>query len=225
MITLTAKLIGLSDGDIIIDYKTLISLNRSIFYRNETKLPSYGILSNNGNLEFNDFDGTILSYAERLLLTSDLEIEINLNNTLTGLSEKVGVFKTKDWEYDNNNKTVSVSLKDDLEEWQDIQVKGFSCDPRKPNAVLENKSMADLYKWLQAQDENGNYRTPQKYKMLSFDELDEITKKVLNSITIDYPFLNDGTLWEQWQKLCEVCALYIYKNNQGRTVCIYSYGS
>jgi hypothetical protein len=203
-----------------INYHNLIGLNRHITYRGDTKLPSYGIISNTGNLEFNDLNGEIRDYAEQLLLTSDLKVVINLNNTLAKTHEQVGIFETRDWDYDNDNRSVSVSLKDDLEEWQDIQVQGFGYDPRNPSKILIDKSMANLYDWLQ-----DSARTPSKYKMLSFSQLDEKTQNILTSTTIDYPFLENGSLWEQWTKLCEVCGLYIYKNNEGNTVCSYTYGS
>ena len=203
-----------------IDYRNLISLNRSITYRGDNKLPSYGIISNTGNLEFNDLTGEIKDYAEQMLLTRDLKVVINLNNTLTKIQEQVGVFETRDWTYDNDNRSVSVSLKDDLEEWQDIQVQGFDYDPRKPNAVLRERTMANLYVWLQ-----DKAKTPSKYKMLSFEDLDEKTRNILTNTTIEYPLLESANLWEQWTKLCEVCGLYIYKNNEGNTVCTYTYGS
>ena len=206
------------DISIDINYRNLISLNRSIAYRGDTKLPSYGIISNTGNLEFNDLNGEIKDYAEQMLLTSDLKVVINLNNTLSKTHEQVGIFETRDWDYDNDNRSVSVSLKDDLEEWQDIQVQGFSYDPRNPKAILTQKSMANLYVWLQD-------KTPTKYQMLSFEQLDEKTQNILQNTIIDYPLLENGTLWEQWQKICEVCGLYIYKNNEGKTICTYTYGS
>ena len=214
-----------ADITIDIDYKNLISINGSIFERGETKLPSYGIISNNGNLEFNDIDGEIRDYADLLLLNSDLKVNVTLKNTLANKEEQVGTFQTETWNYDNDNRSVSVSLKDDLEEWQDIQVKGFSYDPREPFKAIENGKMSKVYKWLQQQDENGNDRTPKKYDMLSFEELDTETKTILENTTIDYPLLEDGTLWEQWTKLCEVCGLYIYKRKDGKTVCSYTYGS
>lgn len=214
-----------ADITIDIDYKNLISINGSIFERGETKLPSYGIISNNGELEFNDIDGEIKDYADLLLVNSDLKVVVTLKNTLANKEEQVGVFQTETWNYDNDNRSVSVSLKDDLEEWQDIQVKGFSYDPREPFKVIEYGKMSNVYKWLQQQDENGNDRTPQKYDMLSFEELDIETQTILENTTIDYPLLEDGTLWEQWTKLCEVCGLYIYKRKDGKTVCSYTYGS
>lgn len=208
-----------------INYRNLISLNRSIAYRGDNKSPSYGIISNTGNLEFNDLDGEIRDYAEQMLLTSDLKVVITLNNTLANTHEQVGIFETREWNYDNDNRSVSVSLKDDLEEWQDIQVQGFSYDPREPFKIIADGKMSNVYKWLQGQDENGNYRTPEKYKMLTFEQLDEKTRTIIESTTIEYPLLENGTLWAQWQKLCQVCGLYIYKNNEGQTVCSYTYGS
>ena len=104
------------------------------------------------------------------------------------------------------------------EEWQDIFVKGFNYDPRKPFAVLKNGSMENLYNWLQD-------RTPTKYSMKEFSSLDQKTRDILTNTRIEYPLLKDGTLWEQWNKLCQVCGLYIYKDRTGNTICSYTYGS
>lgn len=200
-----------------IDYRNLISLNRSITYRADNKLPSYGIISNTGNLEFNDLNGEIRDYAEQMLLTSDLKVKITLNNTLANTHEQVGIFETETWDYDNDNRSVSVSLKDDLEEWQDINIDSFFVDPISPNAKSDG-TMRSIYNWLKS-------KTPQKYEMLPFYNLDDRTKTILIDTIVLYPFVKSGTLWEQWTKLCQVCGLYIYKNNEGKTVCSYTYGS
>ena len=201
-----------------LDRKNLISLNRSIFDRSDYKLPSYGIISNTGNIQFNDLDGEIRDYAEQMLLKSDLKVVMNINNTLAKTSQQIGEFETRQWDYDNNSRIVSVSLKDDLEEWQDIQVDGFEYDVRSPSKVLPNKNMANLYNWLYE-------RTPRKYKMLSFDELNSDTQSILEKTTIPYPTLKSGSLWAQWTKLCTACALYIYKNSESKTVCSHNYGA
>ena len=102
---------------IVINRRNIISLESSIFDRSDLKLPSFGIISNTGNIEFNDLDGEIKDYAERLLLQSGLSCEIRLNNTLVdGASELVAEMETDQWDYDNDNRVVSVSIKDDLEE-------------------------------------------------------------------------------------------------------------
>ena len=187
-----------------INNRNLISLTSTIFDRGDYNLPSYGIISNVGNIEYNDLTGEIKDNAEQLLLTSDLKVEINLKDTLTKKEEQIALMEPTDWDYDNNYRSVSVSLQDDLVEWQNIYVKGFDYDPRNPFKILPNGTMEDLYKiWLEVE-------VPSKYRLLKFGELDIITQNILASTKIEYPLLKDGTLWEQFVKLCEVCGLYVY---------------
>lgn len=200
-----------------IDRKNLISIESSIFERSDLKLPSFGIISNTGNIEFNDLDGEIKDYAERLLLQSGLSCEIRLNNTLVdGASELVAKMETDQWNYENDSRVVSVSIKDDLEEWQDINVDGISYDPRTP----ESKPFKWLYEYLwDITTANGNYN------MQAFGDLDNKTQEVLENNYIQYPLLERGSLWQQWTKLCQACQLHIYKNNDGVIVCRYNGGN
>ncbi len=198
-----------------IDRRNLISIRSSIFDRSDLKLPSFGIISNTGSIEFNDTNGEILDYAKKLLLEKGLKCEIKLNNSLVdGASETIGVFETDEWNYDNDNRVVSVSLKDDLEEWQEINVAAISYDPRK----IEHKPFSWLYERLWG-------LTNTNYPMLSLSKLDEETRSVLTNTYISYPLLESGSLWQSWQKLCEVCQLHIYKNNDGIVVCRYNGGN
>lgn len=208
-----------ADITIEINHRNMISIERTIMDRGDIKNASWGIISNTGRIEFNDLDGEVQDYIKSELLVQGLSCVINLHDTLAKNYQQVAQMYTDTWDYDNLNRVVSVTIKDDLEEWQDIQIAGFSYNPLKPKEVLQNGTMAELYGWLQNSE-----RTPSKYKMPSFNELDEETKTILNATIIEYPMLKDGSLWEQWQKLCEVCALYIYKNNKGEVVCKYSYG-
>ena len=190
-----------AEVNIDIDYRNLISISRSIFDRSDLKLPSFGIISNTGNIEFNDNSGEIRDYAEQLLLQSGLSCEIKLNNTLVdGASETIGLFETDQWDYDNDNRVVSVSLKDDLEEWQDILLEEYPLQ----NAM----TMYEIYEYLVG-------KTPSKWEFILDNET---TTTRLKNITCPYPYLESDNLWAQWQKLCEVCALYIYKNNDGKVV-------
>lgn len=208
-----------TDVSIDLDYSNLISMSGSIFERSDYKLPNFGIISNSGNIEFNDIDGEILDYAEEGWLTGGLETKLKLTNTLAKNAQTVvGTYYTAIWNYDTDNRTVSVSIKDDLEEWQDINVEGFNYDPRTPNKVLEHKTMGELYTWLWG-------KTPSKYKMQTLDELDEDTRTKLNSTYIEYPLLKSGNLWQQWSKFCEANQTHIYKNFNGITVCKYNGGN
>jgi hypothetical protein len=58
-----------------------------------------------------------------------------------------------------------------------------------------------------------------------FYQLDTQTQEILKNTKIIYPLLEASTLWQQWNKLCQVCGLYIYKNGKGNIVCSYIYGS
>ena len=78
--------------------------------------------------------------------------------------------------------------------------------------------MADLYAWLQE-------RTPAKYKMKALGFLDLETQMILQNTILTYPQFNDDTLWNQWDKLCKACGLYIYKLKNGETTCSYFYGA
>lgn len=203
------------DVELKIDRTNIVSLERSIFDRSDLKLPSFGIISNAGHIEFNDSDGSVLDYAEGLLLDKGLRCEIKLSNTLVeGASQTIAVMETDQWEYDNDNRLVSVSLKDDLEEWQDINVEGINYDARR----AERKNFRWLYNKLWD-------ITNKNYPMLRDGELDKTTFDILNNTYMKYPLLESGTLWQQWTKLCEACQLHIYKNNEGIVVCRYNGGN
>ena len=213
-----------TDLSIELDYNNLISMSGSIFDRSDIKLPSFGIISNSGNIEFNDIDGEISDYAEEGWLNKGLETKIQLVNTLKKdsngkfVKNDVGTFYTATWNYDADNRTVSVSIKDDLEEWQDITVEGFSYDPRDSSKVLPNRTMLELYGWL-------HKKTPSKYKMQSIAELDQVTRDKLAKTYIEYPFLETANLWKQWSKFCEANQTHIFKNFDGITVCRYIGGN
>jgi hypothetical protein len=110
---------------------------------------------------------------------------------------------------------VSVSLKDEIERWQEINISAISYDPR----VIEHKPFELLYENLYNQTINNGYN------MYSIDQLDRKTKAILKNTYIQYPLLESGSLWQQWNKLCQVCQLHIYQNNDGIVVCKYNGGN
>lgn len=210
-----------ADLSIDLDYRNLTSISGKIFDRSDINLPSFGIISNSGNIEFNDTDGEILDYIENGWLQEGLEVKMWLTNTLANNKQtKMGTYTTANWSYDNDNRSVSVSLVDNLVEWQDIHIEGFSYDPRNPNKVLANKTMKDLYQWLRGQ-------TPTKYRdtMKFFSELDTDTQTHLSSIVIEYPYLESANLWSQWNKFCQATQTHIYKDYEGNIVCKYNGGN
>lgn len=213
MITLIAE-IKLESGEIItIDRKNLLNIELTTADRSDFRLPSFGIISNTCNISFADTNKNIKIYAQNLKLKSGLTVNIYLYNTIRKTKKQMGVYSTKTWNYDENS-NVSVSLKDDLENWQDIYRDALCYDYE--NVV--SMTAKELYEYLQS-------TTPIRYKMLSFNDLDEKTKTFLSKISVKFPLIKAGTLWSQWQKFCEAFQVYIYKNDLGETVCRYDGGN
>ena len=200
-----------TDLSIELDDTNLLDFERTIMDRSDIKRPSFGIISNTGSLSFIDKDGEVKDYIAHQIISSQNVISAYLVNTETNAREQIAYFNTEQWSYNNSQSLVNVSLKDDLEEWQDINVPAVEYTP----TVSTPKTAEWFYRYLHS-------KTPAKYKMLSFDELDEETKAVLSGTTIQYPLLESASLWAQWDKLCQLCFLKIYKRNDGRTVCKYS---
>lgn len=197
---LTAKIYISASETLEINRNNVLSVSRNTTDRADYKLPTFGIISNTSEIEFNDVNGKVLQYANDLKLQEGLDCEIYLKNSIYNKNKVVGIYKTATWNYDNNNKKVSVSLKDDLEEWQDINVEGFGYDAKN----RKSQTLYIFYEYLRG-------KTPTKYNMLAFNELDDNTKAILNNITIMYPMLKSGSLWQQWTKLCQVAQAHIYK--------------
>ena len=211
MITLTAK-IYISETEIIeIDRRNMLSIESSIFDRSDLKMPSFGIISNVGNIEFNDIDMKVLSYAEQLKLQKGLKCEIWLNNTLfDGATQVVATMETNEWDYDNDNKIVSVSLKDDLEELQEIKVEGIYLNLEKPTQTGE-----EIYLNLM------NLTNEKGFNMANFYLLNEKTKEILTNSILSYPTIKNGSLWQLWTTFCEAFLCSIYKNSNGVIMCKY----
>ena len=205
---------SLFTDEIKIDRNNLIGAECNLSYRADKQLPSFGIISNTGKLEFNDTDGRVGLFAENNLLKDNVKVEMFLKNTLTKTEEQICELYTDVWNYDNDNRQVSVTLKDGLEELQDITpTLKIQYDPRTSKPTKASAFYINLTSF-----------TPQKYRFKSFVDLDDKTKNILTTTIIQYPFMEQSTLWQMWTKLCEVCGLYIYKNNLGETDCSYAYG-
>lgn len=215
MIELYAN-ITIPNGQIIeINRRNIQSIDVKLTDRGDTKLPSFGIISNAGSLSYVDSDGTTLALANANLLKEGIRCDIFLKNTLVpNKVESIAVLETAQWDYDSENKIVGVSLQDELVEWQSINVDAINYDPRN----AEPKPLSWFYRQLWD-------LTKTNYDMLSFDKLDSDTRTMLDSTFVRYPLLEKGSLWQQWTKLCEVGLSHIYKSKSGRIVYKYNGGN
>lgn len=224
-LTVSGIYFNVDDEIYTINRKNIISIESSIMDRSDLKTPSFGVISNNGFVEVTDYDGKLLTQINNGILSSGNKIEIFLRNTLVeNAIQKIGEFETESFDYDNDNRSVRINVKDDLEEWQEINVDGVIFDPRD----LTSKPFSFFYNYLWKITSNRNYNSEigsGNYNMLALGELDEKTKNILKNTYTQYPILNSGNLWQQWTKLCQACQLHIYKNSDGVIVCRYNGGN
>lgn len=207
-----------TDLSIELDDTNLLDFERTIMDRSDVKRPSFGIISNTGSLSFIDKDGEVKDYIAQQIISSQNVISAYLVNAETNARKQIAYFNTEKWSYNNSQSLVNVSLKDDLEEWQDINVPAVEYTPTVSTPKTAEWFYKHLWRFMNEPENN----PLKKYKMLSFNELDNETKAVLSGTTIQYPLLESASLWAQWDKLCQLCFLRVYKRNDGRTVCKYS---
>lgn len=104
--------------------------------------------------------------------------------------------------YNTNTKTFKVSYQSNLVKLQDRNFK-FQIDKENINAGY---TAGDIYTLLKSKSEP--IIGQQFY-------IDSETMNYLDSIVIPYPYLEETTLWEQWNKLCILAQLSIYpKDNK-----------
>lgn len=197
---------GISGFYISLNQHNIISIRNSIYDRNDERTPSYGLFSNVGNLKFIDVDSRVRFYIEARQLDESKLCQMYLANNSN--KQEVGLFYTHQWNYNNNTNEVNVTLQDNLIEWQKINVEGIAYNYKNPIS----RPLKYFYDYLKDIAENNGFE---------FEPLDSTTYNILNTTTINYVFLESDTLWKEFEKLCVVAQLYIYKNNDNKVVVIH----
>ena len=186
------------------DRRNLLSISAPIKDRSDNEQPSYGIISNAGTLSLVDGTREIKEYARLGLLTSDLDVQLWLEDTQSKKKQSLGKFKTDKWSYDNINFEVTIDFKDEIEELQNNKTNGLQLQ----DEVL---TFLDIYTWI-----------INNVKNLGFNFiLDNISSDLLQNINCKYTYLENGSYWEQFSKLCNLAGLHIYENTN-REIIVYS---
>lgn len=211
------------DLSIDLDYNRITGISREVRERSDISMPSWGILSSGGSLEFSDYDGEVLDYIEQNILKSGVEVTINLNNTLFGktqsgewaVSEQVAKYYVDDVDYDVNNKEVKLSVKDGLEKLQDVGDVQLTVNPF--NYV--SKSFSDIYDYLR------NEVVRAGVEMDSYDDLDANTKSAFDNY-VPVPITEEGnSLWQLLNKFAIATQTHIYMKQNGVLTCRYNGGN
>jgi hypothetical protein len=200
MINLSAK-IYVSDGHIIeVNADNMVSLQNAISDREKANLPSWGIVSNGGKISFYDTNSEVIRLIEKNGISKFSRVKIYLTNTLANITKNLGEFYTSKWNYDNDSRLVDITIKDDLEEWQEVVI--------SQAYKMSNFTYLELYYQLVS-------HTPAKFIIST----DAKTLEYLSTITESNPSnLVGDTLWARWQQFAEATMLHIYKNSKGEVV-------
>lgn len=201
-----------ADINIEIDRDNLLSFQSDILDRSNVQEPTYGVVSNSARISFSDLDEQVLDLISQKILKEGLAIEVNLGNDIANVNEQVCLMYIQSLSYDSDNKQVNLSLKDRLEMWQEINLDAIYYTPQ-----MSTPQNAQWYyeKFYSITKNNG-------YNILAFSELDTNTQSALSNTIIQYPLLDDSNLWEAWEKLCKLCLLHIWQNNEGKVIVKYS---
>lgn len=195
-----------------IDRRNMISLEGELMDRGTADTPSFGIISNGGQMVISDNDGRFKIFYIRGIINKNTLISLYLNDTLKRTSKPIGNYYAKNIDYDTESHTAIISLTDGLEEWQNIKLP-FMWWLEGDSSL----SFADLYNRLYEY-------TPKKYKMLALSSLDAETQTILFSNYCNQN-VGDATLWGAWTMVCEAIGAYIFKDANEYTILRYGRGS
>jgi len=199
------KVMGIygNKGMVTFDNRTILSINSGVRERSNDDLPSWGVLANTGDIVINDYNETINENIENGTFGDKQEVIINMIDNNTGRLIQLGKYLADTWEYDNDKKQATITLKDDLVAMQDINFNEITLSTTHNSSI---NNMYKLYNSLKA-------RTPARYKFALLENTG-----LLENIGSSHLYLEKGSLWNAWQKFCETCALYMYKNRNNEIV-------
>jgi hypothetical protein len=177
-----------------INQKNMLSCDVSIADRASFDVPSFGLVSNSGSISFRDFDAKIANYFNRGFIKENIKTVVYLTNTLTRKTKKCATMFASNFDYDADTKTVDITIKDGLEELQEIQSNNPFGGYGGFYAGRRYRSLLILYTKLKEKTSD----------FIDFCELDEKTEKFYSSYEVAYTPWLEGNLWSLWTSFCEV---------------------
>lgn len=183
----------------LINKRVMLSLECETRDRSDIDKPSFGVISNGGSLSFNDGYSQFLILINSGFLSGGEEIKIFLENTITRQRKKVGVYYAENWGYDNENKTVSVSFKDNLEKLQDARSLKIEMSENDTPMALSS-----IY---------GKIYFPSDIAMSPSSQASIIMGKMKSSTL----YKDQGNLWSDLKKISDICGFHVYNDYEGNT--------
>lgn len=182
----------------IINVETLSQLNS-----NPSEI-NYGVLPSSGTIQILDIDKRIQTLIEtEALSTTNLNIQIWVNG------KQIRNQKANSIDYNVNENVLTIGLTDYLSDWNDINV------PAKP--LTNPISAMDMLNYIMVYS---NYTDTEAMCGNLVQVRDKIVtiKEYLSDIIIQYPYLEEGKLSEQVNKICQLAQLQLIVDIDGKPV-------
>lgn len=175
---------------IICDGKRVSRIEANLSDRADSEGPSFGVISNNAYITYNDDNQELYELYRKHLLAEGCQMKVYLRNMARGGVNKtqlIGVYYIQEIEYDKVNFEIDITLVDKLTDLQNHSI--FK-------SIELNKTMAEL---LQS--------------IMPKITLTSDAKALLDRINMKYCYLEKGTTWEQLDKICNASLSHIYSKN------------
>lgn len=161
----------------------------------DNTMPTYDVVSKSGSIAFYDFEDRLLSKIQARQYPT--EIEIYKDDELFGK-----YISTLKYKYDIFTKLVTIELQGDIVKWQAITV--------EKKDITYDVTAYNVLEWLISKQSI--------VASISYLVISDNTVSWLQSITIPYFYLESATLWEQFNKLCNLAQLRIYQDKYNKVV-------
>ena len=151
-------------------------------------------------MSFKDNSSRFFNYANAGLLTEGIEIKIFLENTIKKTKKQVGQYYTTNWDYDNDNRSVTVSFKDKLENLQDRNSTEIDVSTDEAPQNIFYRIYDVLHK-------------PSDIKIV----FDSKVQSIMNKTESTTLYKNESNIWSDLNKISEICGFHIYNDFYGNT--------
>ena len=171
----------------------------------------YGVIANSGSAEILDRNGELLDYiTDGIIDNSNLPVSIWANG------KQVQAHITNDSDYDTNSITLSFEMTNDFENWNSINYSGYNYPETSKSAyemlvaVLSDigYSLIEIDEMLDKNIIVGN--------LINENSTEMSIKSYLQSIIIQYPYLEADTVKNTIDKVCVLAQLQVYKDDDDK---------
>jgi hypothetical protein len=187
--------------------KSLESLSQST---GQSKDIHYGVIASSGNIDVLDVDGEIRDYLQDgIMANNNLPVIIKAN----GKEVQSHILKDADYYISGNSKIFNSSLYNKLSLWSSIEFNGYD------NKVEEIDAYT-LLVWLiktYYSDDDTLFENMFNGKVSKYSNGGEIVgiKEYMQSVIIPNPYLEKSSLLDAVNKICQICQLWIYEDDNG----------